>query len=53
MGVKTKGGISSTTHKVASPAELESAVERLIQEIARQSAEVHLLEYEPFKAGIQ
>jgi hypothetical protein len=40
--------VSSTTFKASSLAELEITMQRLIQELARQSAEVHLLDYEPF-----
>lgn len=53
--VKTsQNTISSTTCTATSPAELELAVQRMIQDIARQSAQAHLLEYEPFivRAGI-
>ena len=40
--------VSTTTLTATSPAELEIAMQRMIQELARQSAEVHLLDYEPF-----
>lgn len=49
--VKTGETVSISTIKTVSPAELEIAVQRLVQDIARQSAEVHLLEYEPFTLG--
>lgn len=42
--------VSSTTLNATSPAALEIAVQSLIQDIAQQSAEIHLLEYEPFNA---
>ncbi len=42
--VKTDEGISTTTHRATSPAELESAVQQLIQDIARQYREVNLLD---------
>jgi hypothetical protein len=42
--------VSSTTINATSPADLEIAMQRMIQKIARQSAEVRLLEYEPFNA---
>ncbi len=49
--IKTGHDTVSTTRLTAtSPAELEIAVQRMMQDIARQSAEVHLLEYEPFNA---
>ena len=48
--VKTGDTVSSTAIGAVSPAELEIAVQRMIQDIARQSAELHLLEYEPFNA---
>ncbi len=51
--VKTGDTVSSTTLKAVSPADLETAVQGMIQEIARQSREIQLLDYEPFNAGIQ
>ncbi len=42
--VKTDTGISTTTHRATSPAELESVVQQLIQDIARQYREVNLLD---------
>ncbi len=44
MGVKTKGGTSSKTHRATSPAELETTVQQVIQNIARQYREVNLLD---------
>ncbi len=46
-----KGGISTTTHKATSPAELESAVQQLIQDIARQYREVNLLDIDRGNLG--
>ncbi len=42
--VKTDTGISTTTHRAASPAELESVVQQLVQDIAREFREVNLLD---------
>ncbi|MDP9314688.1 MAG: hypothetical protein M3R24_28070 [Chloroflexota bacterium] len=42
--VKTDTGISITTHRATSPAELETTVQQLIQDIARQFLEVNLLD---------
>ncbi len=42
--VKTDTGISTTTHRATSPAELETTVQQLIQDIARQFREVNLLD---------
>ena len=46
--VKTGPNVSTSTIGAVSPAELEIAVQRMMQELARQSAEIHLLDYEPF-----
>ena len=51
LGTRIKTGhdtVSTTTLKATSPAELEIVMQRMIQELARQSAEMHLLDYEPF-----
>lgn len=48
--VKTGDTVSSTGIGTVSPAELEIAMQRMIQDLARQSAEVHLRDYEPFNA---
>ncbi len=45
--VKTDNGISSTTHRATSPTDLEQAMQRLIQDLAKQAREMHLLDYEP------
>ncbi len=42
--VKTDTRISTTTHRPTSPAELETTVQQLIQDIARQYREVNLLD---------
>ncbi|MDP9311931.1 MAG: hypothetical protein M3R24_13785 [Chloroflexota bacterium] len=49
--VKTKGGISSTTHRATSPAELESFMQRLIQDLAKQAREMQLLDSGPARLG--
>ncbi len=49
--VKTKGSISRTTHRATSPAELESTVQSLIQEFAKHTREMHLLDYAPAHLG--
>ncbi|MDP9317298.1 MAG: hypothetical protein M3R24_41655 [Chloroflexota bacterium] len=49
--VKTKNGISSTTLRATSPAELETTVQQLIQDIARQYREVNLLDIDPGNLG--
>jgi hypothetical protein len=40
--------VSTSTIGAVSPAELKRAMEHMMQEMARQSAEVQLLDYEPF-----
>ncbi len=49
--VKTDTGISTTTHRATSPAELETTVQQLIQDIARQFREMHMLDFEPPNLG--
>ncbi|MDP9313595.1 MAG: hypothetical protein M3R24_22395 [Chloroflexota bacterium] len=49
--VKTDNGISTTTHRATSPAELETTVQQLIQDIARQYREMHMLDFEPPNQG--
>ncbi len=51
MGVKTKGGMSSKTHRATSPAELETTVQQRIEDSARQYREVQLLDFEPPNLG--
>ncbi len=49
--VKTDNGISTSTRRPTSPAKLESTVQHVVQDLAKQAGEMYLLDYEPPKLG--
>ncbi len=51
LRIKTGDTISTTRLGAITPAALELAVQRMIQDIAKQSGEMHLLTYEAFMEG--